>query len=128
MQAIKALVFFMGFLLIAGLGLLGYGMYTKAGRSVKSSTPVVTTEAPPVGTSAATAPTAFGTIVLDQPVGTRIVESRLEGGLLMVRLAEGGQADRVGIVDLAAGRLLGMVTLEAGAPTAEVAPEAPVGD
>ena len=127
MRAIKALVFFMGFLLIAGLGLLGYGMYTKAGKAVKPSEPVVA--AAPIATSGSLAPRDFGTIELDQPVGTRIAETRLMGTTLTLTLVDGGQPDRVAVVDLAKGQVVGMLSLmpseNADAMQGD-APEAPV--
>jgi len=114
MQAIKALVIFMGILLIAGLGLLGYGMYTKAGRSVKPSAPAAMVTTP-------SALADFGALGLDQPVGTRIVGVQVTGPVLTVQLTEGGRPDRVAVVDLAAGRVLGVVSLDGAAAT----PEAP---
>jgi hypothetical protein len=129
MQAIKALVIFMGILIVAGLGLLGYGMYTKAGRAVKPSpapeapisaiAPVAPIDGHPAGNAApapAVAVSPFGRLALAQPPGTRIVAAEAAGGLLILHLAEGGRPDRVAVVDLAARTVLGTVALEAAEP------------
>lgn len=115
MKAIKALVIFMGILIVAGLGLLGYGMYTKAGRSVKPS-PVETSAAPALPSVVSVENTAFETVVLRQPPGTRIAAAEVSGGLLVLRLTDGGQPDRVSVIDVGRGSLLGNIILE---PTVE---------
>lgn len=121
MKAIKALVFFMGFLLVAGIGLLGYGMYSKAGRSVKAPA-VIAPAGVPVAAPVDLA--GFGGLGLDQPAGTRIAAARVSGTILVVELTDGGRADRVALVDLAGGSLLGMVYVDAAA----AAPEAPTAE
>lgn len=107
MKAIKALVIFMGVLIVAGLGLLGYGMYTKAGRSVKPST--VTT--PPGAVVLPADVEAFGALDLPQPPGTRIAAATVSGGVLVLHLTDGGRPDRVTLIDLGRGSVLGNVRL-----------------
>lgn len=121
MKAIKTLVVFMGVLLVAGLALLGYGMYSKAGRVVK---PSATAQAPvtpgPVIASApnSAAVAAFAPLALNQPAGSQIAATQWNGSLLAVTVTGGGPADRVVIVDLANAAVLGTVSLGAAAPVA----------
>lgn len=120
MKAIKGLVIFMGVLIIAGLGLLGYGMYTKAGKSVRPAAVPAT-----VATLPATAD-AFGVVGLGEPLGTTITQVTINGGLMAV-VIRGRGPDRVHVVDLGQGRKLGTVMLNEapGGPAAEPMPEAP---
>lgn len=119
MQAIKALVIFMGVLLLAGLGLLGYGMYTKAGKAVKDA-PVV---ASPLGSPAAAGAVVasaglagFGTLGLDQPAGTSIAAVTVAGSQMVITLRGGGLGDRVVVVDSTTRAVIGQVTLDAALP------------
>lgn len=122
MKAVKSLVAFMGVLLVAGLALLGYGMYTKAGRAVKpsaeasvapSSGPSVPV-AMPIPSSFAAPATAYGAQPLGQPAGSRIAAVTLNNGLAAVTITGGGLGDRLVILDTTAGRQIGQFTIDAG--------------
>lgn len=119
----------MGVLIIGGLGLLGYGVYSKLGGSGKDDAPaaadVVSPAAPPAAASLRTATpeataTQLGALGLDQPAGSRIADANAQGNLLTLRIEGGGLNDRVAVVDLAAGRVLGWVHVDApGAAAAQ---------
>jgi hypothetical protein len=124
MQAIKALVIFMGVLLVAGLGLLGYGMYTKAGKTMK--TPPVAEAVPQAVVSGvgAGALVPFGSLGLDQPAGTSVEAVTVAGAQLVVTLRGGGLADRIVVVDSASKTVIGRLTVDS-VPVAEPAADAP---
>lgn len=121
MRAVKALVIFMGLLIVLALGLLGYGVYSTADRVGKPSpVAVVSPDTPP---QSATAPVTalvavepFGAIGLDQPPDSRIVAATPQGNLLSVQVDGGGLPDRVVLVDLDARRVLGTVHLGPSEP------------
>lgn len=113
MQAIKAVVIFMGILIIGGLGLLGWGVMTKLDK--QETPPEAKAEAPaaPVASMHASAPAlevaGFGALTLDQPPGTAITGTSLSGHLLAVTVDGGGQGPRVVVVDLSDGAVLGSI-------------------
>lgn len=103
MRAVKALVAFLGVLLVAGLALLGYGLYTKApskgtaGASAPTST---------VTFSAATSAAEFGRIAVPVPAGSRVEQMVVVGDQLVLRLTGTG-GERVLVLDPAHGRAAG---------------------
>jgi hypothetical protein len=139
MQAIKSLVVFMGILIVAGIGLLGYGMYTKS-RSLGSESAAAAPSAPlsgltpsaPVasgtpgrppapGQIAAPGPVvavgggvvlpAFDMLSLGEPKGTVARTFQVSGSTLVIELAGGGKPPRLAVVDLSRGSVLGTVQL-----------------
>lgn len=99
MAAVKSLVIFMGVLIIAGLGLLGYGM-------MRTSDDMAAQESGQTR--------RFGTLELAQPSGSGLRAVIPDGtGRLLLSVTGGGQADRVVVVDLRDGTVLGTVTVGA---------------
>lgn len=103
MQALKALVIFMGVLIVAGMALLVYGLMTRTGGDEA-------TDGMAAGGSATISPLEpFGTLELSIPDGCSLAGSELAGERLVVRIT--GQVERgcqqLVIVDLASGRELG---------------------
>ncbi len=103
MQALKALVILMGVLIVAGMGLLAYGLLTRTGERAGpgDGSPLV----------------EFGTLELALPDGCVVAGSELSGERLVVRFS--GQVERgcqqVVVIDLVNGRVLGRVkALSAG--------------
>ncbi len=103
MQALKALVIFMGVLIVLMMGVVGYGVVTRFGNLVDgddAADPAVMTGAwetnPRVGL----------------PAGARIAETVVADGRMVVRLvlADGGQ--RYLVFDLDSGERLGAIDLE----------------
>ncbi|MEO3428915.1 hypothetical protein AAFN88_08675 [Pelagibius sp. CAU 1746] len=118
MQALKALVIFMGILIMAGMALLVYGLVTRTGDGAGEGAGETATGAAAVGAmtgagrGGAGAPiTPFGALDLVVPDGCSLAGSELAGDRLVVRFT--GQAERgcqqLVIVDLASGRELGRV-------------------
>ncbi len=100
MQALKALVIFMGILIMAGMALLVYGLVTRTGGDGEEA-----------AGGGGTLGTPFGALDLAVPAGCVIAGTELSGERLVVRLdglAERG-CQQVVIVDLAGGRELGRV-------------------
>ncbi len=95
MQSIKALVIFMGLLILAGLGLLVYGV-------VGQVSEVTGTEG------------GFDETVLSLPVGCSVVETRVYGDRLVVR-TEGPlgykPCQKIIIIDLQSGEVVGRVKI-----------------
>ncbi|SOD97556.1 hypothetical protein [Caenispirillum bisanense] len=119
MKALKALVAVMGILIVLGLVLLGWGIYTKMQKPGTVSTaagPVV--EAPLAGTAPA-APAAapqppaatFGTVTLAEPPSTEIEAVGVAEGRILLRLGGGGKPDRVVVLRAADGARLGTIEL-----------------
>ncbi|MCR6632571.1 MAG: hypothetical protein NVV74_22395 [Magnetospirillum sp.] len=106
-KAIKALVAFMGFLLLAGLALLVYGLMTTSKSGGK-----------PRPAASVSAPVAeFGAVAIPVPAGSRVEQTLVVGERVVLRLAGGG-ADRLLVLDPAEGKVMGSFVL---------APEAPAG-
>lgn len=125
MQAIKALVIFMGVLLVVGIGFLGYGMYSKSDKLAKApaapEAQVTTSQASKPAVVPHIAPASalpvgplsqqFGTISLHQPHGSSIVSVQGWGTLLLVTVRGGDESDRVFVIDPAQGRVNGQVSV-----------------
>ncbi|MBI3444319.1 MAG: hypothetical protein HY055_02890 [Magnetospirillum sp.] len=103
MKAIKGLVLFLGILLVAGLGVLGYGLYSKAPFKGTSATMVAS---PLAGTSIA----EFGNIAVPVPAGTRIEQMSIAGDRVILRLSGGGP-ERVLVLDPGHGKVAGSFVL-----------------
>jgi hypothetical protein len=122
MQALKALVIFMGVLIVAGMALLVYGLVTRTGgegrEAAGAAAPALQTAVPaPAGPL-----TPFGTLELPIPDGCSLAGSELAGDRLVVRVT--GQVERgcqqLVIVDLASGQEIGR--LKALPPSIRSAP------
>jgi hypothetical protein len=99
MAAVKSLVVFMGVLILAGLGLLGYGM-------MQASEDLEAGKAEPVR--------QFGDLDLGQPAGSRLGEVIPDGaGHLMITVTGGDRPDRVVVLDMRDGTVLGTVSIGA---------------
>lgn len=100
MQALKALVIFMGVLIVAGMALLVYGLMTRVSWDDDER-------------SAAAPPASFGEAVSTLPEGGSIAGITIDNGRAVVdiRLPDGGAELR--IYDLATGAPAGNIRLEA---------------
>ncbi len=99
MQALKALVIFMGVLILAGLGLLVYGLMTRIGGE-QDETRV-------------TAAQPFGKAEYTMPAGANIAGISIDNGraIVDIRKSDGGAELRV--FDLSTGRPSGTIRLKA---------------
>jgi hypothetical protein len=106
MQSIKALVIIMGLLILAGLGLLVYGMVNQ-----------VSEVAGPGGPVAPDAPGGFDEVEISLPSGCSVVETRVDGDRLIVR-TDGPDSNascrKIIIIDLESGEVLGRVQFKLG--------------
>lgn len=105
MQAIKALVITMSVLLVAGLALLGYGMYSKARKLSAPAEPAPLAAAAPPAAGA-----AFGNVPVTLAPGARIEEMTAVGPRLALRIAE-GESQRILVLDPATGMVAGAFLL-----------------
>lgn len=100
MKAIKAVVAVMTLLLVAGLGLLGWGLSNQTGKAKRP--------APSSGEG-------FGTVAVPLPAGARVEQVLAVGDRLVLRLTGTGP-ERLLVLDPASGTVAGGF---------ELAPEAP---
>lgn len=100
MKAIKGLVAVMTLLLVAGLGLLGWGLSNQAAR---------------IGGARPAASDGFGTVAVPLPAGARVEQVLAVGDRLVLRLAGTGP-ERLLVLDPSSGTVAGGF---------ELAPEAP---
>ncbi|MBC7905667.1 MAG: hypothetical protein H7Y60_02840 [Rhodospirillaceae bacterium] len=101
MKAIKALVVFMGILLVAGLGMIGYGVATKTGKPDMVAKPV--SAAPVAGAQ-------FGEITIPVPAGARLDQTLVVGQMVVLRVTGAG-TERLIVLDPADGRITGSFVL-----------------
>jgi hypothetical protein len=99
MKALKALVIFMGILLVAGLGVLGWGLATRAGRTTPAPHPVATQAGAP-----------FGDVEVALPAGAKVAQMETVGERVVVRVTAAG-GERLVVFDPAAGRVMGTFVL-----------------
>lgn len=109
MRALKALVIFMGVLIVVGLVVLGYGLYLKAKK--------VTSDAPPTLAAAPDRPVTgeFGAVQLKMPPGAKVEQMEAVAGRLVLRLGGSG-SDRIIVIDPLTGRVTGTIALVPTAP------------
>lgn len=112
MKALKALVAFMGVLLIAGLALLGYGLYDRAGKIGKGT---VSASAPISVPLLSSTGDQFGQMAVSIPAGAHIEQSWVVGPRLVLRLTGAGP-DRLLVLDPANGQVAGTMILTPDAP------------
>ena len=99
MRALKALVIVMGVLILAGMGLVGYGI-------------VKHTAIPERPAQSAAAARPYGPVELALPSGARIARTRTSGERLIVELELASGGERLLVLDLATGGLVGTIDLK----------------
>ncbi|MFQ5939287.1 MAG: hypothetical protein ACE5KL_04350 [Alphaproteobacteria bacterium] len=97
MQALKVLVIAMGIAILAGVAVIGVTIYKRA------------TEPRDETAAAPAPPPAFGTVEVPIPEGCSVVETLAAGERLILRIGTGAACDRIYVVDLASGALLGVL-------------------
>lgn len=134
MKALKALVIFMGILIVAGIGLVVYGLVTQFGKPDDAPVVAGPAVAPPAGNpvppgavagaeAVGRVPAApFGDVALDQPADSRIVGATVAEGRILLRLSGGGKPDRVVMLKADDGGLLGTISLGAESEASAEAP------
>lgn len=126
MQALKALVIFMGILIAVGVAVLGVTIYNRATKMVTADKPApaaasIPPLAAPQGGTAPAAEPNFGPRDLGLPAGSSIVSVQPLSGRVLVhaRLPDGGT--RILLLDPATGGIAG----EWRAPGGDAGPSAP---
>lgn len=114
MQALKALVIFMGVVIVIGVAVVGVTIYNRMnrlGETAPAEAPVDSqAAAPPAAPADQTLP-AFGDMSVKLPEGCRVVEMVPAGDRLLLRLGSLPRCNRILVVDLATGGLLGSIDL-----------------
>lgn len=106
MKALKSLVLFLGVLLVTGLGLLGYGLYSKA--HLKGGAAASAGAAPTTAVAAVVA--EFGTVQVPVPAGARVEQMVTAGERVVLRLS-GPAGERVLVLDPGQGKVAGAFAL-----------------
>lgn len=98
MRALKALVIVMGVLILAGMGLVAYGIVKRA--------------AIPERPAQQAAARPYGPVEISLPSGARIARTRTSGERLIVELELASGGERLLVIDLATGGLVGTIDLK----------------
>ena len=110
MQALKALVIFMGVVIVIGVAVVGVTIYNRMNRLGETAPADSQAAAPPAAPADQTLP-AFGDMSVKLPEGCRVVEMVPAGDRLLLRLGSLPRCNRILVVDLATGGLLGSIDL-----------------
>ncbi len=94
MQALKALVIFLGILIFVGLGVVGMTIYNRASAPTDAS--------PPAG---------FGTVRLGLPQDGQITSIGTAGDRLVLHAFVPGEGEIIYIVHLSTGKVLGKIAV-----------------
>jgi hypothetical protein len=104
MRALKALVIIMGIAIIAGLAVLVTLIIERGSRLAGDGRPAAVQTAP------------GGTRTLALPVGARVLETRLDGDRLALRVALAGAGEAIFVFDASSGRLVTRYDLAPATP------------
>ncbi|WP_417836436.1 hypothetical protein [Thalassospira tepidiphila] len=122
MRVVKALVAFMGILIVVGIGLVVYGLSLDKNApdtSVEANTPTVTPSVPLAGgdnIAAQGALGAFGDVVIDLEDGERLVGYSVDGAQATLHIeGRNGDRARLVIVSLSEKKVLGRILLQQAA-------------
>jgi len=104
MQALKALVIIMGLLIIAGMGLLVYGLLTRVSWNEVSGQ----AEKPPAAQTA-----SFEAVVSTLPSGASVASVSVENNRVVVQVQLPGGGAEVRLFDLETGAVIRTIQLQA---------------
>jgi hypothetical protein len=105
MQGLKILVVVMGILIVISIGLLGWGIYNRiAQRSAAGD------EKEPAATLRLSGD--LGEVRVELPAGCTVVEMRPHADRLYLRTGPTGLCERIVVVDVGSGRVLGTLLLK----------------
>jgi hypothetical protein len=106
MQPLKALVIVMGILIAAGMTVVGYTIVKRASNpEAMSHTRAAAAEPTTVGQP-------YGPVALALPPGARILRTSTAGRRLIVELELAGGGERILVLELESGALLGTIDLK----------------
>ncbi|HLN24852.1 MAG TPA: hypothetical protein VK558_12815 [Patescibacteria group bacterium] len=103
MKALKALVISMGLLVVAGLVLVGYGLY-------RNSHNPSGTASSAAGARAANGAVGYFSVDLPVPAGSKLEQMTTAGDRVILRFT-GGEAERILVLDPQTGQVAGNITL-----------------
>ncbi len=103
MAGLKALVIVMAIAIIVGATVLVTVMVQRAGNLDEAAAPAPMNTAP---VNAAPANMAPANMAIELPIGARVVDSRLDGGRILLRVVLNGGAERILIIDARTGARL----------------------
>ncbi|HYB10617.1 MAG TPA: hypothetical protein VEJ16_13190 [Alphaproteobacteria bacterium] len=110
MRALKALVIVMGVLIIAGIALVGYTIVKRATSPETAARPEASVSAQSGAVSPIKGP--YGPISIELPPGARIVRTMTADRRLVVEVELVSGGERVLVVDLTNGALVGTIELK----------------
>lgn len=112
-RALKAVVIVMAILILAGVTIIIVTV-AKRGRELAARSAAESPVAAPVAAPGAApgAPRGFDRARLELPKGSRIVEMTTEGERLVLRLRLADSAERILLVDMGSGRVIGTLEIE----------------
>ncbi len=114
MLFLKAIVIFMGVLILAGVVTIGVLLAKRASKYITTKeAPVVAEVVTPTSIDSSGALPAFGSVSLDLPRGSRIQTITTAGRRLILTVRGPNGAERIVLIDLRTGETLGSVALEA---------------
>jgi len=118
MQALKALVIFLGVLIVIGMGVLAYGIMLKfeewQAKKESEVAPAPLVEVVPSGNVPVVAEVWTGDLKVAVPAGARVAETVVAEGQMIVRLSLPDDSQRYLIFDLGTGRQIGAIELQPG--------------
>jgi hypothetical protein len=103
MKALKALVISMGLLVVAGLVLVGYGLYRNG-----HTPPATASSAAPARSTAGSV--GYFSVDLPVPAGSKLEQMATAGDRVILRFT-GGESERILVLDSQTGQIAGSVTL-----------------
>ncbi len=109
MQALKALVYFLGILIVVMMGVVAYGIVVKFGGVMdgEDAARPAAPAGPPVVAKA-----WDENLRVALPAGARVAETVVAGGRMVVRLVLADGSQRYLVFDLESGRQRGVIDLE----------------
>lgn len=116
MQALKALVIFLGVLIVIGMGVLAYGIMLKFGewQAKKDGEATSFVEIAPSAPVQVVTEVWTGDLKVAIPAGARVAETVVADGQMIVRLTLADDSQRYLIFDLGTGKQIGAIELQPG--------------
>jgi hypothetical protein len=114
MQALKALVIFMGVVIVIGVAVVGVTIYNRMnrlGETAPTSEATADSQATPPAVATGETLPAFGDTSVPLPDGCRVVEMVPAGNRLLLHVGSPPRCNSILVVDLATGSLLGSIDL-----------------
>ena len=116
MQALKAIVIFMGVLIVIGMGVVAYGLMLKfnewqAKKDAGPSPEPLAVTAPAAGRPVV-AEVWTGPLAVAIPAGARVAETVVAEGQMIVRLSLADDSQRYLVFDLGTGKQIGVIELQ----------------